>query len=183
MRIISGSLGGRKLKNFKSKHIRPTTDRVKESVFNKLTPYILDAQVLDLFSGTGNLAIESYSRGAKRVVAVENSKKSLEIINDNLRELKISNGIKLIPKEVLSFLKTYEGEPFDIVLIDPPFTKKMAHETMIQVSKSKILNPGGIIMIESSSHEQMDESYEGLDLWERKSYGDKNVSFFTKGNE
>lgn len=180
MRIIAGRLKGHRLKSFNASHIRPTTDRVKESVFNKLMHDIDGARVLDLFSGTGNLSFESYSRGADMVMSVESSKKSIKIIQDNIKHLKITSGIKVVSKDVLAFLKGYDGEPFDIILVDPPFTKKMAHDVMVVLSASAVLKEGVLIMIESSIHEKIEDQYGGLTLSHRKSYGDKVVSFFTK---
>ena len=180
MRIIAGRLKGRKLKNFKASHLRPTTDRVKETVFNKLMAYVSEARVLDLFAGTGNLSIEALSRGAREVVAVENSKQSLSIISSNLKELGVVSGIKVVPKGVLPFLASYDGPSFDIILVDPPFTEKMAHEVMLSLVKSSVLGDESIVMIEASSHERVDDLYGDFELWDRKKFGDKSASFFIK---
>ena len=99
MRVISGKYKGRELVSFKADHIRPTTDRVKESIFNKLQSHIAGARVLDLFSGTGSLAIEAISREAESVTAVEMNKKSIEIIKKNLQLLKITE-IEVLGQDV-----------------------------------------------------------------------------------
>src|SRR5690606_35256713 len=113
MRIISGKFGGRKLVHFKADHIRPTTDRVKEVIFNKLQSDIDGSRVLDLFSGTGSLALEALSRGASWVTAVEKNPKSIEIIKKNCELLKIPPGeIALVKKDVLAFLKGSFSEGF-----------------------------------------------------------------------
>lgn len=179
MRIISGKLRGHRLKSFKADHIRPTTDRVKESVFNKLAGEFDQAHVLDLFSGTGNLSFEAYSRGAADVVAVELSKKSIQIIKDNLKHLKIASGITIVHKDVIVFLKEYKDQPFDIIFVDPPFTKKMAHEVMQALSGSSVLAKNTTVVIESTVHERIDTQYGDLAQFFQKDYGDKKVSYFS----
>ncbi|MBT4761885.1 MAG: 16S rRNA (guanine(966)-N(2))-methyltransferase RsmD [Bdellovibrionaceae bacterium] len=180
MRIISGKFKGRILKSFKAPHIRPTTDRVKETIFNVLTGYVDGASVLDLFAGTGNLSIEAISRGATQVVSVENHKKSIQIIKSNMQHFKISNEeIKIVSKDVLSFLKKAPEQVFNVILIDPPFTEKMAHEVMEALVNTSIFDDNSLIMIESSSQERIDDSYGPLKLQSRKNFGDKWVSFFS----
>ena len=128
MRVIGGRFGGRKLVGFDEDHIRPTSDRVKESLFNILR-HEIDLQpdmdhevvVLDLFSGTGNLAFEALSRGAKHVVCVEKSKRSIEIIKKNRSGLEVSNSqCQIVQKDVFVFLKAGTKnleieKPFDII--------------------------------------------------------------------
>ncbi|MCB0355851.1 MAG: 16S rRNA (guanine(966)-N(2))-methyltransferase RsmD [Bdellovibrionales bacterium] len=182
MRIIAGKLKGRKLVSFSASHIRPTTDRVKESIFNKLQTDIQEARVLDLFAGTGNLTIESYSRGAQYVEAVESHIKSLKIIKDNLAHLQVSENIKVIKQDVLKYLQKYAGPAFDIILIDPPFTKALSHSVLEIIGSSQVLQSGSIVVIESAKAERVDENYNGLKFLEQKSFGDKKVTFFKGEN-
>ncbi|MCB0391167.1 MAG: 16S rRNA (guanine(966)-N(2))-methyltransferase RsmD [Bdellovibrionales bacterium] len=178
MRIIAGKLKGRKLVAFNANHIRPTTDRVKETIFNKLQAVIEDARVLDLFSGTGNLAIESYSRGASYVEAVEQNPKSIKIIKENLSHLRITGPIEIKCADVLKYLKLYDSEPFDIILIDPPFTKSISHSVLEHLEGSKVLKEGSLIVIESAKAERVDNKYSGLKLLDQKHFGDKKVTFY-----
>lgn len=178
MRIISGRLKGRRLKNFKASHIRPTTDRAKESIFNKLATYLEGASVLDLYAGTGNLSIESYSRGASSIVAVELSRKSAQIIRDNLKLFGISEAILLVIKDVFSYLTSYTGDGFDLIFVDPPFTQKLADKTMQALVRSKVLNDDSIIIIEATKHETINDNYDNWVLWDRKDLGDKSISFY-----
>lgn len=177
MRIIAGKFKGRKLVSFKADHIRPTSDRVKESVFSKLQSYWEGAQVLDLYTGTGNLSIEALSRGAKNTVSVEKSKKSIAITKKNRDLFSLKDQMEIIEKEVFQFLKT-SNIVFDIILIDPPFTEKLADSTMEALAKSKVYNSSSIICIESSSHEVIKDHYPPLLRFDFKKYGDKLVSFF-----
>ena len=138
MRIISGKYKGRHLVSFKADHIRPTMDRVKETLFNKWMGYIEEAHVLDLFAGTGNLGLEALSRGANHVTFVEKNSKSISIIRENIQTLKIPPTEQVVlPKDVFSFLKTYAADPFDLIFIDPPFTEKLAHDVMTALSLSR----------------------------------------------
>jgi 16S rRNA (guanine966-N2)-methyltransferase len=178
MRIIAGKFRGRRLVNFNADHIRPTTDRVKESIFNKLQGYVEGARVLDLFSGTGNLTCESISRGAVSVDSVELSKRSIDIIRKNLRELEIEDQVQIHADDVLKFLKRYQGEPYDLILVDPPFTEKLADSVLTLLAKSAVLGPDSVVMIESSSHENVQEHYEGLERTDERDYGDKRVTFW-----
>lgn len=183
MRIISGKYGGRKLVAFKASHIRPTTDRVKEVIFNKLQFDIEGARVLDLYAGTGNLSFESLSRGAEYVHAIENHAKSIAIIKQNQELLKISKeDLKITKQDVISFLRA-SAEFFDIILIDPPFTKELADETLLALSQSKLLESQPQVFIESAKRERIADSYGSLVLQERKDYGDKFLSQFVVSGE
>lgn len=183
MRIISGKFRGRRLVSFNADHIRPTTDRVKESVFNKLQGEWDGAKVLDLFAGTGNIGFEAISRGASSVVAVELSAKSIDIIRRNVEELKIGREHRIIKDNVLKWLAKFRGGPFDIVMADPPFTESLAHATLELLSKSEAVGTSTTVVVEASSHERVDESYENLVCTDRRDYGDKLISFWSRPSE
>lgn len=181
MRVISGKHRGRHLVSFQAGHIRPTTDRVKETLFNKLMGRIEGARVLDMFSGTGNLAIECLSRDAAWVDLVENHKKSLSIIRENLSLLKITEGYKIHPVDAFRYIKDFAGAPYDVVICDPPFTQSLAHDLAIAVGASALLAPDAVLVIEASSKERMDEEYPGLSRLDRREFGDKHLNFFGPG--
>jgi hypothetical protein len=110
MRIISGKWRGRRLVSFKADHIRPTTDRVKESLFNKLQAEWEDARVLDLYAGTGNIGFEALSRGAREVVAVEMSGKSIDIIRRNIvRACRLAREYRVMKDDVVRFFTEVQG--------------------------------------------------------------------------
>jgi 16S rRNA (guanine966-N2)-methyltransferase len=181
MRIISGRFKGRVLTSFQADHIRPTTDRVKESLFNKWMRNVDGARVLDLFSGTGSLGLEALSRGAVQVDFVEANLKSIQILKKNIELLKLNaNEYSIAKNDVLQFLKKYNGEPYDLILIDPPFTEKMAHDVMQALDLSSCFGPETLIAIESQKKERMDETYLNLYRYDMNDYGDKILSFFTK---
>ena len=117
MRIISGKYRGKKLKEFELDSTRPTTDRVKESIFNLIQFEVVDAVVLDLFSGTGALGVEAISRGAKKTYLVDSNKQAISIIKENLKNM--TEDFVVENKDYLEFLSTTK-EKFDVVLLDPP---------------------------------------------------------------
>ncbi len=141
--------------------------------------HIEGAEVLDLFSGTGNLAIEAISRGAKTAVVVEDSDKSVEIIKKNIALLGITRKeLDIQRSDVFDYLKRFRGPGFDFIFVDPPFTKSLADQVMHGLSLFKGLKPGGQIIIESGNKEPIKDQYPNIELLDRKDFGDKQLSFF-----
>jgi 16S rRNA (guanine966-N2)-methyltransferase len=179
MRIIAGKYKGHQLVAFKADHIRPTTDRVKETLFNQIQFDIAGATILDLFCGTGNLGLESLSRDASHCTFVEKNTKSLTITRQNIEKLKVpASAYKITNMEVISYLKSYKGVPFDIILADPPFTEKMAHFVVEAASQSEAFGPNTLLAIESERKERMDDQYGDLIRYKVKEFGDKYLSMF-----
>jgi 16S rRNA (guanine966-N2)-methyltransferase len=180
VRIISGKFKGRQLVSFDQDHIRPTTDRVKESLFNILAPHIDGARVLDLYSGTGNLSLESLSWGAKEVTSVEVNVKSIKIIRQNMELLKVTEGMQVIKEDAISFLNEYYGEGFDLVLIDPPFPSQICLKTLQALSVSPALLDHTTVAIEHSKKEPLPEEVGVLRAIDTRHYGDKLLTFYKK---
>lgn len=178
MRIIAGKFKGHQLVTFSASHIRPTTDRVKESLFNIIAADVDGSGVIDLFSGTGNLGLEALSRGANAVTFVEKNSKSIHILKQNIKKLGVESQSKIVAQDVILFLNRYSGEPFDIVFADPPFTETMAHDVLLAADKSKIFSPQTIMTIESAKKERLDKEYENLIMVDQRLFGDKILSFF-----
>jgi len=180
MRIISGKYKGQRLVSFQADHIRPTTDRVKESLFNIIQGAIPEAKVLDLFSGTGSLGIEALSRGASSVLFVEKNKKSIAILEKNIAKLKVSEPYQILNKDVLTFLKSYSGDPFDVILADPPFTEQMAHDVILLADQSQVIGENSLFLIESGRREKVLDDYPNLTRYDVREFGDKYLSFFRR---
>ncbi len=180
MRVISGQYGGRYLKNFKADFIRPTTDRVKESLFNILGDAVENANIYDLFSGTGNLGIEALSRGCAEVNFVELRDQALQIIKENLTELKIESGYRIHKKDVFRLLKSHTGAPADIIFADPPFTETWAHELAQAFSRSKLVGEQTLICMETTKREKCEDLYGNLAKIDTRNFGDKNLVFFKR---
>jgi 16S rRNA (guanine966-N2)-methyltransferase len=176
LRVISGKYKGHALTSFKADHIRPTTDFVKETMFNIIAFHLDEAKVLDLFSGTGSLGIEALSRGVNHVHFVDSHPKSISILKSNLEKLKITEDYKITKTEVIKFLKSRITDE-EIILIDPPFTEKMAESVMMALAEN--IGPNvKFVCIESVKNEPMADNYGELVLWKRKNYGDKLLSVF-----
>ncbi len=175
MRIISGKWGGRKLVSFESDEIRPTTDMVKETIFNMIGPDIVGAKVLDLFTGTGSLCFESLSRGADFVMAVDMGGDSQKIFEKNKELLGVEDSdFTFKSQDVLSFLSE-STEKFDYILIDPPFTKRMAAEVIRALADSAVLNENTRVFIECVKGEDTIENCGILKTKKVKKYGDKSL--------
>lgn len=163
IRIIAGTHRGRKLPVLMAEGLRPTTDRVKETVFNWLSPYIQDSLCLDCFAGSGGLGFEAASRGAKSVTFLEFNKAAAEQLKQNKQLLKI-DGVNIVHTDALSFLKSFDqnnNQAFDLVFLDPPFRKQF-------VAKSaELLNQGwlaenAIIYVEMESDNAASQNDEQL---------------------
>lgn len=180
MRIISGKYKGHQLVSFQADHIRPTTDRVKETLFNKWMGLLENSVVLDLFSGTGSLGLEALSRDAKQCTFVDSSQSSMTILKKNIAKLKIaSQDYQLITKNVFQYLKSPGiDQVFDFILIDPPFTEKLAHKVMESLAESSLFHDKTLIAIESIKQERIDDQYSNLKRYDVKNYGDKILSLF-----
>lgn len=175
MRIIGGIYGGRKLTEFENIGVRPTSDMVRESLFNILRDRITNARFLDLFCGTGAVGIEAISRGAEHVFFNDNSKKSLDCLQKNLKNLKIDGGYSVSLMDGLSFLEN-TTEKFDVIYIDPPYDSGLGEKAVILAEKC--LNAGGVIVYESDSAIKFD--FDKLCLKDTRKYGRNVLYFFEK---
>ncbi|MGF1680868.1 16S rRNA (guanine(966)-N(2))-methyltransferase RsmD [Photobacterium minamisatsumaniensis] len=147
VRIISGRWRGRKLPVHDVEGLRPTTDRVKETVFNWLAQDLFEANCLDLFTGSGSLSFEALSRGASHVTMLELDKKAAEQLEKN-RVMIGADNAKVHNMDSLAFLKQ-PGTPCDIVFIDPPFRKNLLPEVFALLEKNNWLTPHAVIYIEA----------------------------------
>ena len=189
MRIISGTLKGRKLSLWdKELPLRPMTDQVKETVFNVLAPYFFqDCLFLDLFSGTGNLALEALSRGAEQAHAVEKNPLCVKLIQKNSQLLSDSQKLIVHRRNVFSFLKQADRsnleqkadrKPFDIIVADPPFRIKAGEKIMEALENSFFTAKGTVVVIETGQFEDLKNRYQDFYLFSKKEFSDKRVWFY-----
>lgn len=179
MRIISGILKGRRLIVPKNYLIRPTSDRVKESIFNILGENIEGKKILDLFAGIGNLGIEALSRGAKRVVFVERGREAIQTIKKNLSQFGFKINSELIHKDVnraIGILRA-RNEIFDIIFMDPPYEKGLIEKTLRKLTSEKIYHHESILVIEHNRREPLQEKILGWELLKQRRIGDTIISF------
>ena len=175
MRVIGGKYKGRSLLSFDGFDIRPTSDRARESLFNILQFDIIEKTFLDLFCGTGAMGIEALSRGAKRVVFNDNSKKSLSLTKANLEKLKVSEDYKLTNFNGEDYLKS-TTELFDIIFLDPPYNLTNQAE-LIELALNKI-TPDGVVIFESEN--KIEEIVLGGQEVDFRKYGRAYLTFYKK---
>ncbi len=180
MRIIGGYFKGKALRTKISRTVRPTSDFVREAIFDTLANYtdILNCTVLDLFSGSGLLGIEALSRGASFCQFVDKSKASIQIIKEFLLELSIDkNKYRVTNSDVFSFLNTYQSEKhFDLVFSDPPYKSNLNKKLLENPNIDKIAKKGTIFVVETYSKSNINE-LEKFDLLQKKLYGETAVLF------
>ena len=177
MRVISGYLKGRNIKGFDIDGTRPTMDRVKESIFSSIQNYIDESICLDLFSGSGNLGIEAISNGAKFCYFVDNNKKAMNIIKENIDDFKIKNA-SLINKDYFDALVYFKKNniKFDIIFLDPPYKYNYIDKSIKYITDNNLLNNGGIIICEFEN--DINKDFEKLSIIKEKKYGYKKVIIF-----
>jgi len=184
MRIITGSAKGVRLKTPHGMETRPTSDRVKESLFNILGNRVIDAMVLDLFAGTGNLGLEALSRGAANAVFVDHSFNSISLIKDNAALTKLADRVESYKSDVFTALNKIcqAGRQFNLIFCDPPYNKGLVGKILQVVDNAEILMFNGILMIEHSKHEQLLSDWQQLEMIRTEKYGGTLISFFIRRN-
>ena len=152
MRVIAGKARRLLLVSPEGKNTRPTTDRIKETLFNMLQNDVYDSEFLDLFSGCGGIGIEALSRGAKHATFVEYERKALACIRTNLEKTKLAEQSTVLPMEVTYAVSRLEkqGRCFDIIYADPPYGKGYEEKLASQIAASTIVKPGTLLIFESS---------------------------------
>lgn len=172
MRVIAGKARRLPLKSVPGDHTRPTTDRIKETLFNMLQGELYDIRFLDLFAGSGGIGIEALSRGAKEAVFVENNRPAQECIRENLRFTRLESQARLIPTDVMGALAQLEGgPPFQIIFMDPPYGQQWEKRVLEVLSRSSLVEEETLIIVEADLH--TDFSYLpqlGYDIVKRKEY-------------
>ncbi len=178
MRIIGGFHKGRKIKSVPGKNTRPTTDFVREALFNIINKYIAGSKFLDLFAGTGAVGLEALSRGAENVVFVERDLTACKVIGQNLRDLKLSHKSKIIQGDVALILKKIllRKQRFDIIFMDPPYFKNQIEKTLSILRTGNVVK--SIIVVQHPKNELF--KIEGFTCYKHKKYGRTALTFLTK---
>lgn len=176
MRIISGQFKGRKLKTLDGMNTRPTADRVKESLFNILGSRVYDANVLDLFAGSGSLGLEALSRGAVNCVFVDSSKAAINIVEENIKLCRQEKNSRLINKDYMEALKLI-NEKFDIIFVDPPYSKGI--ELVVLDKAKNILAENGVMIVETDQTDIPPDEIDRLVKYDSRKYGRTIISFYT----
>ncbi len=181
MRIISGTSKGRKLATPKDLSLRPTSDRVKESIFNILRGQIEGRAVLDLFAGTGNLGIEALSRGAKKVIFVEKERRAIRLIQRNLAQFGLMERSEVLPidaNRAIGILKQRRNI-FDLIFMDPPYEQGLIERTLMKLNSYPIYHRDSILVIERHRRELLSAAIVGWDLVRQRQMGETVISILT----
>lgn len=181
VRVISGDRKGHKLKAPKGKEVRPTEDRIKESLFNIIRPIKKDAIILDLFSGSGSIGIEFLSRGSKLAYFVDASNVSILTIKENLIHTNLIDKSIILNKDAIRALSYFKEHKlrFDYIYLDPPFKEhKLLLSALEIIYNYELISNEGVIIVEHEKHLQLDERYFGLVRYDSRHYGSKSLSFY-----
>ena len=185
MRVISGTARGKKLTSLEGLETRPTLDRVKEALFNILQFNIKDAEILDLFSGSGALAIEALSRGANKAILCDSSKYAIKVINKNLTDTRLKEKTEVLNKdylETLKFLKK-ESKKFNVIFLDPPYKTDYIYKSIDKIIEYDLLAKDGIIVAETDDKNKIEElnKIENIEIYDARKYGIVHIIFIRKG--
>lgn len=185
MRVISGTARGKKLNTLSGLNTRPTLDRVKEAVFSIIQFNLEGKNVLDLFSGSGALAIEALSRGANNAVMCDNSYEAIKIIKQNVKETRLIDKVEIINKDYAEALKKLnkENKKFDMIFLDPPYKSDFAIKAMEYIFRNNMLLDDGIIIFETDDKNKEQEilKYKEMRIFDIRKYGSVYVIFIRKG--
>jgi 16S rRNA (guanine(966)-N(2))-methyltransferase RsmD len=174
---VTGGIGrGRRLKVPAGSRVRPTSDKVKQALFNILGEKVTDSVFLDLYAGAGGIGIEALSRGARTVVFVDGSRDSLNIVKQNIEQMGFREQANAVLAKAETFLKKPSG-PYDIVFLDPPYAEDM-HPLLEMVAGAGILKPAAVVIAEHFKKQLSPESAGVLSLHREARYGDTVLAFY-----
>ena len=182
MRVISGEYGGRKLKSLAGDNTRPTTDKVKEAIFNRIGPYFDGGIALDLFSGSGSLAIEAVSRGCDLGICVDNSFQAIKVINDNIEMTKETQKFRVIKGDGSRVLQQLAQEQLrlDYVFLDPPYKQQKIVAQISLMIELELLNPAALIICETDRSVRLPDELPHVKLRKRQLYGGTDVVIYER---
>jgi 16S rRNA (guanine966-N2)-methyltransferase len=185
MRIIAGLRRGHKFEGPIDRDTRPTSDLVREALFNILRDSVEDCAVVDLFAGTGALGLEALSRGATRAVFVERNRENAALIRNNLTTLKFEDRGNVLQSDAYRWVKGFQpkaDEPF-VIFLDPPWDEYKKHKSHLELLIEEIHKrvPDGSTVVVESGEELSDEWFPEPESWDRRRYGGTHLAIFTKG--
>lgn len=175
MRVISGKKRGKRLETLKGESVRPTTDKVKESIFNVIQFDLSGCKFLDLFAGSGQMGIEALSRGAAHATFVDDSRNSISVIKRNLISTDFYKDSKVVNMESILFLKKQQ-DLFDIAFLDPPYKVGLLEKVLKLIPNA--INENGIIICENPIDEELPKTIKGFILQKEYIYGKIKVSVY-----
>jgi 16S rRNA (guanine966-N2)-methyltransferase len=181
LRIISGKLRGKKLHPFQGQGIRPTSDRIREAIFNILSDRVTGAVVLDLFAGSGALGIEALSRGASMATFVDKAPTAVSLLEKNLRSCRLDDRARIITWDIernLNCLQSHD-HPYTLIFLDPPYHKGMLLAALKNLRKCKALAPGACLVLEHGNVDELPLTIANFKRMDQRRYGKTLVSFLS----
>jgi 16S rRNA (guanine966-N2)-methyltransferase len=185
MRIIAGTFRSRQLKSLKGMALRPTSDNLRETLFNVLGELVVDARFVDLFAGTGAVGIEALSRGAREAIFVEKHPPAVALIKKNLESLEIGKAARVLPLDALQALKRFAEGPaaatacIDILFLDPPYAEKLQYADLLSfLGEADLLAENAVVIAEHQRSLDLPESFGKLERVRVLRQGDAALSFF-----
>ena len=179
LRVVAGEFGGRPLKTLEGKTTRPTTDKVKGAIFNMIGPFFDGGRVLDLFSGSGSLAIEAISRGMSSAVLVEKDRRAQAVIQENIKMTKSEEQFQLLKMDEARALTQLTGQ-FDLVLLDPPYAKEQIVANITQLEEQGLLSEEVMLVCETDKGVDLPEEVSNFGIWKQKTYGISKVTVYVR---
>lgn len=178
MRIVAGKFRSRILKAPEGDNTRPSSDKTRESIFNIIAPYVYDANVLDIFAGSGALGIEAISRNAKKATFIDKDLNAINIIKENIKNLKIEDQCEVINDDYTS-ITSLKGNKYDVILLDPPYKLVVFEEILALIENNNLLSENGVIVYESNEANSLKNQIDGYIL-KTKKYGIAYVNILFK---
>ncbi|MGE0128281.1 MAG: 16S rRNA (guanine(966)-N(2))-methyltransferase RsmD [Blastocatellales bacterium] len=180
MRVIAGIYKGRRLKTLEGSCVRPTSDRLRETIFNILAPRIEGSRFADICAGSGAIGIEALSRGAEQVTFIESSLKAARVISENLRHCGVKAGYKVINRDAIRAAKYFASENmrFDIIYFDPPYGSDVYSPVMWQIANNDLLAEDGIVIVEHRRQTPLLPNYDRLRLYRQVAQGESLLTFY-----
>ncbi len=184
MRIITGEYGGRKLKAVPGNNTRPTTDKVKESIFNIIGPYFDGGVCLDLFAGSGGLAIEAVSRGMDKAVLIDQDPLAIKTIKENISVTKEADKFDVYRNDANRALTLLKGnKKFDLLFLDPPYAKQEIEKQIEKIVDSELLNDKAIIICELDKRTQLKDVIGAATVFRKEFYGASQIVMYEYNSE
>ncbi len=185
MRVVAGKFRSRKLETIEGLETRPTADRIKEAVFSRIGPYFQGGKMLDLYSGSGSIAIEALSRGMDFALMNDLNPKAVRVIRQNLAQLKLEGQTKVLQLDAFQVVEqcATEGFCFNLIYLDPPYAQEQNQALIEKLCALGLLAEDGLIIVESRWEDQFDEVIGSVKLEKTAKYGITKISYYRRETE
>lgn len=181
MRIIAGKFRSRIIKTPKSDKTRPTTDKTRESLFNIIGPYFDGGNFLDLFAGSGAVALEAISRGFQQAICIDKNYEAIKVIKTNINDLKVQDDVKVFKGDYRKVLSMLNGSiQFNCVYIDPPYRFQDMQIIMESMIKNDLLSPNALLIVETTKENMLEDRYDDIIKTKEYVYGISKLVFYQK---